>query len=425
MRDRVRRRLALGLALAAGALAAGALAAGALAAGALTAGALTAGAVGAQSSHPSRGDSRGVTARTDGEVRSVRGRVVRGGESSARPLAGAWVVLHRVGSDRAAPLDSVRTDAAGRYAFRYRASGDAKALYFVSSTYGGIAYFTSPLRTRTVSGEDAELVAYDTTSAPVSIHVRAWHVVVSAPDSSATRTVVEIFELSNDSSVTRVARGDTGVVWESILLEGARDARIGQTDFSPEAVRFVDGRARLFAPFAPGLKQVSFSYTLPAAARDFDLFVATSADVLEVLVEDPLARVEGGGVVTAGPTTVSGRTYARFLGQDLGANAVVRVHAPGRRPASDTQLRVFVIVAALGTALLVGLARAMMRRPLGAARPSGRGDVAELRAQLAALDESYVNIGDPDADQRADHWQKRAHLTQQLTNALAREQGLA
>ena len=424
MRDRVTRGLAFGVALAAGALGAGVLGAGVLAAGVLVAGVLGAGVLGAQSLHPLRGEPGAAPVQAVGESRSVRGRVVRGGEARARPLAGAWVVLHRVGSDRAAPLDSVRTDAAGRYAFRYRTSGDAGALYFVSSTHGGIAYFTSPLRTSVVSGDDAELVAYDTTSAPVAIRVRARHVVFSAPDSTRTRTVVEIFELSNDSSVTRVARGDSGVVWESVLLEGARDAHIGQADFSPDAVRFADGRARLFAPFAPGLKQLSFSYTVPAADDDFSLLVASPADVVEVLVEDPLARVEGGGVVAGGPTTVSGRTYARFLGQNVGGNAVVRVHAPTRGPASTGQLRLVIIVAALGTALLVGLARSMMRRPLGTTRPSVTGDVAGLRAQLAALDASYENIAHPDADQRADHWQKRAHLSQQLTSALAREQGL-
>ena len=358
------------------------------------------------------------------EARSVRGRVVRGGAAAVRPLAGAWVVLHRVATDRAGPLDSVRTDAAGAYAFRYRTSGDTQALYFASSSYGGIAYFTSPLRLPVVSGEDAELVAFDTTSAPVTIRVRARHVVFSAPDSSGTRTVVEIFELSNDSSVTRVARGNAGAVWETTLLDGASDARIGQTDFSPDAVRFVEGRARLFAPFAPGLKQISFSYAVPAAVRDFSLLSGAPSDVLEVLVEDPLGRAEGGGIAAAGPTTVNGRSYTRFLGQDVGANTVIRVSAPSRGTAPDNQVRVLVIIAALAAALLMGLARAMLRRPPGTAAPRVTGDVAGLRAQLAALDASFASLGSPSADERADHWQRRAHLTQQLTNALAREQGL-
>jgi hypothetical protein len=92
---------------------------------------------------------------------------------------------------------------------------------------------------------------------------------------------------------------------------------------------------------------------------------------------------------------------------------------------SNNQVRVLIIVAALGTVLLVGLARGMMRRPPGAAAPAGDLDVDSLRAKLAALDTSFANIESPTADERADHWQQRAHLTQQLTAALAREQGLA
>jgi hypothetical protein len=223
-----------------------------------------------------------------------------------------------------------------------------------------------------------------------------------------------------------VARADTGAVWESVLLDGAREARLGQSDFSAETVRFADGRVRILAPFAPGLKQLSFSYTVPADERELSLLVAAPADVMEVLVEDPLGGVVGGGLVAAGPATVSGRSFLRFLGQDIRANAVVRVRTPSRTPVSDNQVRVLVIVAALGAALLVGLARAMLRRPPGAAvARSGAPDVAGLRAQLAALDESYSNIEHPTADERADHWQKRAHINQQLTNALAREQGLA
>jgi hypothetical protein len=146
---------------------------------------------------------------------------------------------------------------------------------------------------------------------------------------------------------------------------------------------------------------------------------------MEVLVEDPIGRVEGGGIVAAGPTTVNGRTFARFLGQDVRANAVVRVHAPSRGPASSTQVRVLIIVAALGAALLVGLARAMMQRPLRVRAPAGNPDADSLRRRLAALDESFANLDRPTADQRADHYEQRAILSKQLTDAVAREQGLA
>ncbi|MHB1311817.1 MAG: hypothetical protein ACYC3L_07345 [Gemmatimonadaceae bacterium] len=360
-----------------------------------------------------------------GESRSVAGRVIKGGDASAKPVAGSWVVLHRVGTDRAGPLDSVKTDAAGRYSFRYRTSGEPNALYFVSGSVGGIAYFTSPFKDRNVRGDAAELVTYDTITGVVPIRVRARHLVVSAPDSTGHRTIVEIFELSNDTTVTRIAGGDTLPVWESGMLEGASDPRVGQADFSAEAVRFTNGRIRLFAPFAPGLKQISYSYVVPAKARDFSLLVDAPATVLEVLVEDPLAKVEGPGITPAPQAALNGRSFARFLAQDVKANTIVRVHAPTEGVTSGRALKVFIIVAALGAVLLVGLASAMMRRPLSTRSQVVATDSASLRTQLAALEEAFGNLEHPTAEQRADHWQRRAHLKQQLSDVLAREQGLA
>jgi hypothetical protein len=363
----------------------------------------------------------GIHGAAPGEARTARGRVMKGGDT-LRPFRGAWVVLHRVGTDRAAPLDSMRTDAGGRFAFSYRTSGDPKALYFASSRYAGIAYFTSPFRARDVSGEDAEIVVHDTTIAPVPIRTRARHIVVSAPNAQRERTIYEIFELSNDSTVTRVAKGDSGAVWTSLLFDGARDATVGQADVADATVHFDNGRVRLTAPFAPGLKQLSYSYKV-RAADEYAFPLDGPAGVLEVLIEDALGRAEGGGLKAAGPTAVSGRTFARFLAQDVPAGAVIRVSAPGEPAMSSAQGRVLAIVTALGVVLLVGLARIMMRRQRGAR--NAPTDVASLRAQLTALDEAFAKIESPTPAQRADHWQARAHLDRQISDAVAREQGLS
>ena len=360
-----------------------------------------------------------------GESRSVTGRVINGGDASAKPVAGAWVVLHRVGTDRAGPLDSMRTDAAGGYRFRYRTSGEPNALYFVSGTVGGIAYFTSPFKAKNARGEAAELVTYDTITGVVPIRVRARHLVVAAPDSTGHRTIVEIFELSNDTTLTRLAGGDSLPVWESGMLDGASDPRVGQADFSAEAVRFTNGRVRLFAPFAPGLKQISYSYVVPAKVKDFSLLVDAPAAVLEVLVEDPLAKVEGPGITAAPQAAMNGRAFSRYLAQEVKANTIVRVHAPSEGVTSGRDIKVLIIVAALAAVLLAGLAAAMMRRPLSTRSQVVATDSASLRTQIAALEESFANLENPTAEQRADHWQRRAHLKQQLSDVLAREQGLA
>jgi hypothetical protein len=357
------------------------------------------------------------------ERRSVAGRVVRGERESVMPVPGAWVVLHRVGTDRAGPLDSVRTDAAGRYAFRYRTAGAADAVYFVSCNYAGVAYFTPPLTARDTKDAEAELLVHDTTSAPLPIRVRGRHVILAAADTGARRRVLEVYELSNDTSLTRVAAGDTGATWVGALLSGAARAQVGRSDFSGGAVRFDGARVHLAAPFAPGLKQISVAYDIPRE-REYEFAVTDATDVLEVLVEDPLGRAQGAHLAPAGPATVDGRTFARFVAQDVPRGATVSVLAPGAASASTGQLRILAIMAALGAVLLVGLARAMYRRQAGA-RARQRDDRAgALRAELAALDASFAALTAPSAEQKADHWQARAHLAKRLSDAVAREQGL-
>src|SRR5256885_7350842 len=94
----------------------------------------------------------------------VSGRIVRPGLARMDPVSGAWVVLHRVGPDRAGPLDSVQSDPRGRYSFTYTRTGSEDAVYFVSASYDGIAYFTPPLAEGKVSGDDGEIAVFDTTS---------------------------------------------------------------------------------------------------------------------------------------------------------------------------------------------------------------------------------------------------------------------
>jgi hypothetical protein len=267
-------------------------------------------------------------------------------------------------------------------------------------------------------------VVHDTTSGPIPIAIRGRHVVIASPDAEGRRAVIEVFELSNDSSVTRLAAGDTGVVWQAPLLVGARDAKVGETDFSNGAVRFESGRVRLSAPFAPGLKRFSYRYTIPAT-ESLAFVVGEPVAVLELLLEDALGRAEGGGLAPTGPATVSGRAFSRFLAQDVPAGADIRVSLPGPSGTSGMPLRVLAIMAALGAVLLVGLARTMMRRQAQAARPRATEDAAALRERLAALDTAFANLAQPTAEQRADHWQARAHLSQQITDAVAREQGLS
>jgi hypothetical protein len=295
----------------------------------------------------------------------VSGRIVRPGLRSMNPVSGAWVVLHRVGPDRAGPLDSIQSDSRGRYSFNYQRTGSEDAIYFVSASHDGIAYFTPPLAEGKVSGDDGEITVFDTTSAHVPMSLRGHHVVVSAVDANARRAVMEVYDLSNDSSVTRVAIGDKpeNATWQAHLTPGATDFRVSQGDVPAAAVSFVNGAVNVFAPIAPGLKQLSFSYSLPANAFPLKLPLEKATGVYEILVEEKAGSVTGPHLKEVDPVTVDERNFRRFLASDMPENSVAVIDLPAPPPTRNVDPRYLVAITLLiGGSMIVALARALRRR---------------------------------------------------------------
>jgi len=366
------------------------------------------------------------TAGAQGSERSIEGRVTVPGPTSAGvPVAGAWAVLHRVGPDAAGPLDSMRTTANGTYSFRYRATGDSQAVYFVSTSRGGVSYFTPPVRERAVRGGLADLLVFDTTSAPIPISVRGRHLIVTAPDSATgqRRTLVEAFELSNDSSLTRVAAGSQGVTFDAALPPGVTAIVAGQGDVSSDAIIAVDGRMRVNAPLSPGLKQVTFSYELPASTDPIELLIESPTTVMEVLVEDANAQVSGAGLVAVDPVQIEGRAFRRFLAQDVAAAQTISISVPPP-VGSSRQLRVMLIVTAVGAAMLLGLGMFVMRGGPRAFKRHREEDPEALALAVAALDAAYDAIEHPTEQQKAEHYLERARRKGRLSAALAKRDGL-
>jgi len=361
-------------------------------------------------------------------TRVIEGSVVRpvGGGRTA-PVSGEWAILHRVGPDAAAPIDSMRLRSNGTFAFRYRATGDSTAVYFVSTTRGGVAYFTPPTREEAVRGGMADLTVFDTTSGPVTITVRARHLIVTAPDSSSTtglRTVIEVYELSNDSTVTRVAGADGAPVFEVPVPDGVTSVAGGQGDISPEAIKLDEGRVRVYAPIAPGLKQFSFSYELPASQMNLAVHIETDVPVMEVLVEDPNGTAIGGELAEVDPVQVDGRPFKRYLGENTKPPAVIEVTMPGAQEGTRS-IRVALVVTAVGAAMLLGLGMAFMRRGPQAFAKRRTADPETLALEIAALDEAYARIAEPTEQQKGEHYLQRAHLKGRLSSALAKRDGLA
>ncbi len=317
----------------------------------------------------------------------IRGHVVRQAVAGMVPMRGVVVTLHRIGPSAAGAIDSLRTDTRGEFSFRVAA--DSASMYLATSRHAGIAYFAPPTRLGDVLGE-SEIVVFDTTSAAVPLRVSGRHLVVSAPNASGARELVEVYEIQNDTIVTAVSTAPDRPTFRAQLPAGARNVRATQGDFTGGAVRVEGATARIVAPIAPGVRQLVLTYELEAGVFPLALALDLPADVLEVLLEEQAGRVDGGALQALGPVTVEGRSFARFLGRDVPAGAPVSIVVPDRVPSAA--LPAWAPGALLGIVSLLIVALAVRRRPapvpaataVSAGGPATWG-TAELREALEGV----------------------------------------
>ena len=349
----------------------------------------------------------------------VEGRVVMPGREKEIPVPGVVVTVHRVGPDSSGPLDSVRTKADGRYDIRFMRSGSEEAIYFAATVYSGIAYFSAPIRGDELRGDQAEITVFDTTSRAVPFTVQGHHVVVSAPGPTGERGIVEVYEVSNDTTVTGVGRDSLTAVWSAPLPAGATAFQAGQGDVAPSAIIARGGRALVLAPWGPGVKQVSFAYQLPDRSFPLRFALEHLTVVLEVLLEEPGAQARATSLRAQENATTQGRSFKRFLAQGAPAGEEVRIDVPGA--ASSTRGTVLgALAAVIALAMLGALWRALSRR--GAAGPaplrSASDDAESLAAAIAALDARH-EANDPtlpEARWRDERAQLKARLDQLLAS---------
>jgi hypothetical protein len=290
-----------------------------------------------------------------------------------RPVPSARVTLHAIGSRQAGPVDSVLSDSRGRYAFRVAA--DSALTYLATVRYGGIAYFSRPARLGDEGAGGGEIVVFDTTSRPLPLRTRGRHLVLATPDPLGTRATIDIYEVENDTVLTRVVRDEDDAVFVVALPLGARNVRTGEGDFNMSAVRIASDHVAVTAAFPPGARQLVLAYDLPASAFPLTVLLRDATDVLEVLAEEEGTIVVGEGIESQGPVALEGRTFLRFLGRDMPKAGRVSITALG--PSGDgTPARASWVVALAGLAALGGL--------LGLARPRHANPKARPRVEILA-----------------------------------------
>ena len=298
---------------------------------------------------------------------TVVGRIVHGGRDDA-PLAGRWAVLHRVTREGGAPLDSQRTDGAGRFRFALR-SVDTSAIYFASTEWHGIGYFSVPVRVMGTPADTLEpLTVYDTSSAgpPIQL-VRRLVTVARISETDGSFDVLEALFLQNPGNTARISTDTARPVWVMALPRGAIQLRAGEGDVSPEAVVRRGDSLAVYGTLAPGpLRQLTVNYSLPADIGRLEVPIDQATGQVDVYVEGKGVAAVGPALQSMGSDTIEGRTFSRFTASELAAGGVITVTLPGAR--LGPQLALPLLVGAVVLLLGVGAWWALRRRPAPAPR---------------------------------------------------------
>jgi hypothetical protein len=346
----------------------------------------------------------------EGQQLSVAsGRVV---VADTTPLPEARVLLHRIGRDVQGPIDSVRADPRGRFRFRFRA--DTSALYLLSVRYGGIEYFSTPVHTNPSRPDTSlRLIAYDTSStAPIGVEAR--HLVVPRAGANGARAVLDLIVLKNEGRLARVSPDARHPAWTVVLPAGTGAMDVGESDVSPDAIVREGDTVKVLAPLAPGQKQLSLEYAVATPDGRLVFGVGSAEAPLNVLVEEPGARVTGGTLAMADSQVIEGRHFRRWTGRVPAGGTVAVAFAGGSGGGTRRTLIALVVPVAVA---LVFAGWLRLRRPRGA-RPPLPPDA--LLDAIAALDARYQGR---EADTPSDEWLRyeteRAELKTRLERALA------
>lgn len=347
---------------------------------------------------------------------SVIGRVVRFAGPDTLPVPGAEVVLHRVAATGQGPLDSLRVDPSGRFAFRF--TSDTAALYLLSARHHGITYFSAPVAREPARIDDILLIVSDTSSvAPV--HLAARSLVIGAAEPSGDRMVVEVLEFANRGRLTRVA-ADSFPTMAVAMARGGQGFTLEDTDLSPDAVVLRNDSLLIFAPMAPGARMVIVQYRLPAGTRRLELPAGLAVDTMQVLLEPGGLQLVA-ALPAAGDQVIDTRTYQRWMGA-WPADSTLVIAATGVTFSQRTALGALVgaLVVALGGGLWW-----IRRRRSGAVAAAGTSAVPArssdtLLEALARLDARYdQGQGKVSAQEWKRYEGERARLKAELERALA------
>jgi hypothetical protein len=292
--------------------------------------------------------------------------VLRGGTDTV-PLPNAWVVLHAVTRESGGPLDSVRTDARGRYRIPL-SQPDSGSVYVVSAWYDGLAYFSLPLN---VLGRPAvhveDIMTFPTAVGGPPLRLARRLATVAAAREDGTREVLEILEIENPGVTTRITKDTLRPTWAGQIPAGVGQFRGGQGDISPEAMLFRNDSVYVLGPIPPGpVKQLSYGYALPAGTRTLAIPIDQATTEVNLLVEDTTAAVRAPQRDSLGVQEIEGRRFAAYRAGPLAAGDRVEIDLPSTGFRAGTLLP--YIIALLAMVMVGALVWALRKRPSAVSR---------------------------------------------------------
>ena len=287
--------------------------------------------------------------------------MLRGGRDTV-PLPNAWVVLHKVTRESGGPVDSVRSDARGRYRMLL-SQPDTASVYVVSAWYDSLAYFSLPLNVvgrPAVHVEDIMTFATSVSGPPLRLARRLATVAGARED--GTREVLEILEIENPDVTTRITKDTLRPTWAGQVPAGAGQFRGGQGDISPDAMVFRNDSVYVLGPIPPGpVKQLSYGYALPAGTRTFAIPIDQPTTELNLLVEDTAAAVRAPTLDSLGVEEIESRRFAAYRAGPLAAGDRVEIDLPSTGFRAQALLP--YVIAVLAAGMVVALVWALRKRP--------------------------------------------------------------
>jgi hypothetical protein len=260
------------------------------------------------------------------------------------------------------------------------------------------------------------LLVVSDTSSTVPVQTVSRHIVISKPVADGTRSTLEIVMLANQGSATRVPGDSTTPAWAGRLPAGAIGAAAGNGDVAAEAMVFSGDSILLFAPIAPGEKQLIYTYNLPPSPGTVRFPATDSIGIVNLLLEESALTARGGTLVRGDTQAIEGRTFRQWTGA-VPAGAAIEVDFPGNPNRGILPALVGGMALVLGAVLFRALRRAPQTGKV--AVPAAPESVLD---RIAALDARYNGKeAVVPAAEWAGYLAERQRLKDELSKDLARQ----